>query len=119
MDIERMIDGYIDCALWASTDDDGEPLDGLYGRADIADKSVEAMAATCRDFVASVGGLAVDIEPEQFGHDLWLTQNRHGAGFWDRGLGAEGDRLTELAHVQGEANLYVGDDGIVYLYGAE
>jgi hypothetical protein len=32
------------------------------------------------------------------GHDLILTANRHGAGFWDRGLGATGKTLTDAAH---------------------
>jgi hypothetical protein len=35
---------------------------------------------------------------EQAGHDLILTANRHGAGFWDRGLGATGKTLTDAAH---------------------
>lgn len=35
---------------------------------------------------------------EQVGHNLWLTAQRHGTGFWDCGLGTVGDRLTELAH---------------------
>lgn len=39
---------------------------------------------------------------EQIGHDFWLTRNRHGAGFWDRGLGALGERLTHIAHSMGE-----------------
>ena len=34
----------------------------------------------------------------QFAHDYVLTAQRHGAGFWDRGYGAIGDKLTELAH---------------------
>lgn len=29
------------------------------------------------------------------GHDFILTANHHGAGFWDRGLGDAGDKLTE------------------------
>jgi hypothetical protein len=41
--------------------------------------------------------------PEQFGHDLWLTMARHGAGFWDRGGCIRkreiGHYLTEMAHV--------------------
>ena len=37
--------------------------------------------------------------------ESWLTRNRHGAGFWDRGLGRVGDILTEVAHSFGEAYL--------------
>ena len=32
---------------------------------------------------------------ELSGHDFALTRNRHGAGFWDRGLGEIGDMLTD------------------------
>jgi hypothetical protein len=45
------------------------------------------------------------------GHDFFLTRNRHGAGFWDNAiyneLANEGcNRLTELSHKLGEANVY-------------
>jgi hypothetical protein len=48
------------------------------------------------------------------GVDLWLTRNRHGAGFWDRGLGDLGKRLTNAARL-GEYDAYQGDDGLIYL----
>jgi hypothetical protein len=56
---------------------------------------------------------------EMLGHDLWLTRNGHGAGFWDRnelkkdGLG---DKLSDIARKMGEKDPYVGDDGKVYIY---
>jgi hypothetical protein len=57
-----------------------------------------------------------DYNEEQAGHDFWLTRNHHGAGFWDRGLGRmRGDRLTNLAHAYSETDLYLGDDGLLYV----
>ena len=51
---------------------------------------------------------------ELAGHDFFLTQAGHGAGFWDRGLGVLGDRLTDACNnVNIEA--YVGTDGLVYV----
>jgi len=51
----------------------------------------------------------------QAGHDLWLTRNGHGAGFWDRDLGEAGDKLTELSKEMGELTLLQGDgDGKLY-----
>ena len=50
---------------------------------------------------------------EQAGRDFWLTRNGHGAGFWDRGLGVIGDRLTKAAHAYGEVALYVNDDNLI------
>ena len=73
----------------------------------------------CRaDVVSFVEANQSDLEnldPGQIGHDFWLTRNRHGAGFWDRGLGDVGDRLTKAAHAFGESDLYVGDDGNLYV----
>lgn len=37
--------------------------------------------------------------------DFWLTRNRHGAGFWDRGAGDVGKRLTQAAHGFGEQDV--------------
>lgn len=33
-------------------------------------------------------------DASQCGHDIVLTANGHGAGFWDRGIGELGNRLT-------------------------
>lgn len=49
------------------------------------------------------------------GHDFWLTRNGHGAGFWDRGLGEVGDKLSEACEPYGSADFYVGDDRKIYL----
>ena len=48
------------------------------------------------------------------GHDFWLTRCGHGVGFWSRGLGRLGEKLTHLAEQTGDVDLYVGDCGLVY-----
>lgn len=48
----------------------------------------------------------------QFGHDLALTRNGHGAGFWDRGLGDAGDALTDWAESLGTLHIFHGSDSI-------
>lgn len=119
-----MVVAYMQCALWSSTGDDGEPLDGLYETWEISDESTASMIEDCENFLDQVDELDIDWRscwtPEQLGHDLWLTRNGHGAGFWDRYSSADsrgdvGDRLTELAKPYGESNLYVGDDGNVHV----
>jgi len=47
---------------------------------------------------------------EQHGHDFALTRNHHGTGFWDRGYGDVGDRLTQAAQAYGEHSVLT-DDG--------
>jgi hypothetical protein len=114
---ETFFHAYVDCALWSSTDwDSGEPLDDTYGADDIAPETLASMRADCADFYASNSETwqAAGMEDDYAGHDFWLTRNRHGAGFWDRGLGAAGRALTDAAHAYGECDLYVGDDGQVY-----
>lgn len=113
---------YVECALWASTDEEGEPLDARFSAADIAPESRAAMVSSVRSFLEGVWederNLDLSaVEPEQIGHDFWLTRNRHGAGFWDRGLGELGDILTVIAHGYGETDLYVGDDGQLHYCG--
>ena len=116
------LDGYLECALWSSYDLYTErPLDEL-GAGALADETFDDMACDVWRFLATCWGdvwedFEIDlsgIEPKQLGHDLWLTRNRHGAGFWDRGLGEIGDKLTELAHSYGGVTLYIGDDGKIY-----
>ena len=115
----KILDHYLVCALWSSTDDAGAPLDDNYDSSDIAEESRNAAEAEIVDFLAlcESEGLRpfMHMGDEQFGHDFWLTRNGHGAGFWDRGLGEVGEKLTELAKTYGSSDAYVGDDGKVYL----
>lgn len=50
------------------------------------------------------------------GHDLVFTANGHGAGFWDRGLGDVGERLSAAARASGEMELTAGDDMRVHVF---
>jgi hypothetical protein len=129
--IDDITRSYAETALWSSLNSDsvhcggdnpdaGENLDADYGVDDIAPATWEAMNTDVRDFVLAnladfVAYLAAGRDAESFGHDFWLTRNGHGAGFWDRGLGDLGDRLSGAAKVYGECDLYVGDDGQLHI----
>lgn len=112
LDIDRVIAGYLACALWASADEDGEPLDDAYR---VEDFSIAARAQArddCADFLSLCEREGLDVSsipPERFGHDFWLTRNGHGAGFWDRGLGALGDTLTTWAKAAGTRDVIETD----------
>lgn len=114
MKIEQVLGAYIECALWSTGDGDYENLEDF----DVAETSVTDMRDDVRAFLhaAEARGLLEGLDPEQTGHDFWLTRNRHGVGFWARGLGSVGEELTRLSHSFGESDLYVGDDGLVHLY---
>lgn len=109
-----MLDSYIECALWSSTDDDGAPMDRRYDASDLAPEARKSMRADVDAFAADNADDLAVMTAEQAGHDFWLTRNHHGAGFWDRGLGELGERLTQAAHACAESYLSVGDDGLVY-----
>lgn len=102
---------YIECMLWSSTDFEDEPLDSNYDINDLTPEAVAKIKTDCNEFITKAGALLDAIDDEQAGHDFWLTRNRHGAGFWDRGLGDIGDKLTELSQAFGELDVFVTDDG--------
>lgn len=112
MDIDAMVNGYLACALWSSIDGEGEPLDNQY--VSVHPKTLADMREDCESFATANAADLLGMDHEQAGHDLWLTRNHHGAGFWDRGLGDRGQRLTDAAHAYGSVDLYIDDDGEVY-----
>jgi len=109
---------YLECALWSSMDfsdeSGGQPLDQNYSFEDIAPEALQTMANDCKAFQEANAELLTGLESGQSGHDFWLTRNGHGAGFWDRGLGEVGDKLTQACKAFGGCDLYVGDDGKIY-----
>jgi len=119
-DLDAFTTAYLECALWSSTDESneqgGEPLDDNYGLDDISLEALQSAIDDCRSFQESnADDLAEsELSDEQAGHDFWLTRNGHGAGFWDRGLGEVGDRLSKASKPYGSVDLYVGDDGQIH-----
>lgn len=112
---------YIETALWSSTDEStpqgGEPLDKNYGPEDLVPETLERMTKDCEAFQKLAGPLLSERDESHGGHDFWLTRNGHGAGFWDGDWPKYGDHLTELSKTFGEQDLYVGDDGKIYISG--
>lgn len=129
MDLETLdvfTEAYIECMLF--TDDTSLRSDGSDWRdypltvRDINQESLSKIREACRDFVTAnehllLGAIALrtGYAWPQAGHDFWLTRNRHGAGYWDRGLGEVGAKLTDAAHACGEMYVYRGGDGKIYV----
>ena len=114
-EIDPFTRAYIVAALWAGLDDDDEPLDKNYSPQDLDPKALSSMMEDCRKFQTENAALMVDLDPEQCGHDFLLTRNGHGTGFWDRDLGELGKELTKVSRQFREFDLYVGDDGKLYV----
>lgn len=129
-DFEAFFNAYVECALWSSTayghgEAEGEPCElgescdcsferANYDASDLAPECEAAMREDCRAFIDSNAADLAELDAGQCGHDFWLTRNWHGTGFWDRGYGDLGQRLTAASHPYGEVYLYVGEDGMVY-----
>jgi hypothetical protein len=109
-DLDDMVTAYVECALWAGADEDSNPLDDNYGPDDVSPEALAEIAAECRDFYRDNAEDLANVTAEQAGHDFYLTRNGHGAGFWDRGLGELGDRLSAATKPYGTSDMYVGDD---------
>jgi hypothetical protein len=96
MQRDAMTSAYIEAIYFTETGDDGQPDPGA---SLTASTELEAWAACHRLRLACAGDLDLSqYDPAQVGHDLWLTRNGHGVGFWDRPTvyGEENSRILSL-----------------------
>ncbi len=124
--IDKIVKGYIDAMLWSSGGEThpqpGEESDNLEGFETSSQLKGEAWHICLNFYDDNEQDCLLFVERyrsdwdlwECLGHDLWLTSAGHGVGFWDRGLGELGDRLTKACG-QYKKDAYLGDDCFVYL----
>lgn len=114
----QMVNGYITAMHWASTDFDDNSLEGYELSQEGRDAAVIACARLLKEHGNNLA-ILISLHPEytydHVGHDLFLTRERHGAGFWDRGFGQMGDVLTKYCEGIKPADPYVGDDNLIYM----
>ena len=79
---DRMTAAYIEAVYFTETGDDEQPPATATPALVVAQRCWQA----CRNFSEAIRDitLAPGVTEGQLGHDLWLTRNHHGAGFWDR-----------------------------------
>jgi hypothetical protein len=118
----------LEAALWSTSNDD-DFLDAQYDIRDFAPETLEKLKADCKSFQASQAWQAAIAEDdpragrrqrygceESGGHDFWLTRCGHGAGFWDGDWKEpHASALDALSKQFGNVDLYVADDGKIYL----
>jgi hypothetical protein len=116
--VDPMEEAYLHTALWSSTHtpldregNEGEPypLNRDHGLEDIHPETLGKLLASVHHFRTSLPPHlkeAVEANPSQAGHDLWLTQHGHGEGFHGGGWGEHGHELTKHAQKLPEHNLY-------------
>ena len=86
-----------------------------FSKEDIEVDSLIKTYTDIKEFLSMVGkNVDIAIEEnglQQLGHDIWLTRNRHGAGFFDRGYDDDVEKLfINASHKLGEVDLYINND---------
>lgn len=111
--LDAFTQAYIEAMFFTSTGvDDGDLRDMTL--ANLADETWRRIEDDCTKFQAANPYVLTDLE--QAGHDFWLTRNGHGAGFWDGDWPEpQATELTDAAKMFGMSDLYLGDDGLLYL----
>lgn len=109
--LEILNTAYIEAIFFTETGDEGQP------EGDLTALSRAQAHTHCSNFyravTQNVEGFLPQLNWVQVGHDLWLTRNGHGTGFWDRpeAYGESGaSLLTAIAEAMGEVEVEFEDD---------
>ena len=110
----RFIAAYVECIVF--TEELSEEFDGEFDIDNLDRDALVEIIRDCTNFLEIVESQGIEMVDnrygyEQAGHDFWLTRNGHGAGFWDRGLGEIGDKLSKIAKSFGSSYVYRTDRG--------
>ena len=110
---ESFLGGYLECALWTSEHDEATIFDfdpeSSAEAQDICSQFEAEQAEALERYYDKTGRTE-----SSAGHDLWLTRNGHGAGFWDRISDDDFPELCEAAKALGECYVFAHDAGSLY-----
>lgn len=111
--LELVIDGYKEAIYF--TEDEIESAEGEFSPltdANIHNDCTQAVIYANQEFPGALD----ETNAERFGHDLWLTRNHHGAGFWDGDWPEEfGKIMTAFSSGMGEKHAFLNNDGDIEL----
>ena len=104
---------YIEAMYWADCGDSEQPPND----AELSEDAEKDIDADCWSFYRRTYFYFEEENKsaKDAGHDFYLTRQGHGAGFWDGDWPTYGDMLTRIAKGYGEADPYLGDDGLIYI----
>ena len=109
--LNDMTAAYIECIDFT----DSEALESAESFSEQAKASARD---SCAEFLRHYSESAPQFDAAQLGHDLWLTRNGHGVGFWDRPeiYGATlADEYSRYSEFVGAQDAYTGDDNLIYI----
>lgn len=115
--IDIILNSYLETALWTEEERLGEELeDNNFSIYDFSEEDRNKAKEQIEWFVNIAKSSLNGLSDTAIGHDIWLSRNGQGSGFWDRDIPeADSDFLMELCDQLGGADLYVGDDGKLYM----
>lgn len=95
--LELLTNAYIEAIYFTETGDTDQPP----STADLTPYTLARISQDCANFYRAIGRSGLPLK--QAGHDLHLTRNGHGAGFWCRPeiYGSLTDTLTAIAVAMG------------------
>ena len=112
--IDVILDSYLETALWTEEDMLGE--ENNFSIYDFSEEDRNESRKQIKWFVDTAKSSLNGLSDTAIGHDIWLSRNGHGSGFWDRDIPKhDSDFLMELCHQLGTVNIYVGDNGNLYM----
>ena len=117
--VTELTDIYLDTLLWSSAvgedgDESADAYEPALGLIVSSREDVKDFLAAAGDLIDVAGRVIKGYNAVSAMHDFALTRNGHGAGFWDRGLGAVGEELTAIAKGFGSHEVYLGDDNLIH-----
>jgi len=111
-----ILNSYLEAALFT----DGEQLENEYEDLDLSISNIDKNSInSAKKDIATFIKLAKKQAPtelesynnDDLGHNIWLSRNGHGAGFFDD----NNDTLQSIAEKLKEKLIYAGDDGKIYI----
>ena len=115
----EMLPHYLECCAWSTggTDSQGTEHESFEGFS-FSENAKKIALLDCMYFVRSAHPWlscdGVTIDASESGHNLWLSREGHGAGFWDRGY-KYGDVLHSKAELLGSGDAYLSNDNEIGL----
>lgn len=109
LNINQILDSYLESALWTCD------LDS-YSISDFSEHARLKARIDIRKFLINVEADSTALkeienkDENYIGHNLWLSRNHHGAGFFDDNC----NKLQEIAQQLSIVDGWVGSDNLIY-----
>lgn len=118
-----MTEAFLTCVAFCNHPEDESHPGQFVNHRKFTPKAWIVARQVCDRFIEAAGTRAVGLSAEDLGHNLYYTAAGHGTGFWDRGLGQQGEDLTELCRHEfaciEHAHIYIDDNDCYEIEGMD